>query len=1455
MKRPMLLCLGLVLLPQVARAEVDAIESRLLARLHALLAWKNVDGRPILISGPALRRTGAGLHTVRLQAGRELALELPSGAMLRLRRATGGISPGDVIGFRSNGSGLLAEFNWQTSVDGRDLLWRPVTVGPVTIRLERRAGAAPIDLAIFVSQQTYPEGLVPYRNSLPLGTTRATVGGARADEVRYGRLDGPVSLHVTGPKRIAVSTRLIYGLLDEDRQQSYRIEALLDGHFWRALEFETMPVTREALTLDGRGALLGRERTDWLEIPAGARRLTLRPSRPLLARAAAYDDNAWLFPALNAPRGLDQATGDPKAPTFWAVPPAAAAQDLDPALLEQATRRVARGNDARAGGLAAAARLTEVARTRPANRAIDRAAIALRGSHTFFRDVSPVAVTDGEQRQVMLPTPDGQRGAEGFTLPVPAAPAVFTYPLPPLEAPSELRLFAERAGLAAPAELLVQIGDGPARRLRVLPEHASQPLAILTLPLPAHARAVRLWRAPGSPAVRAGAQYRAARPPRLSDAAYRAELDLLGLASARALFTAGLRDALGCERWLADSTACPAWRRADSIAATELLNDWVPLYRLLRSRHRSLFEDLTPIAVAPQRIAALRAAGETGLADRLLRARALTLRGSERSAAFGELARQYARAGDLDAQLAVHAADLIDAGGVEAWRALAVLLRADGQQNYARQVELLAGVSPAGEPGEPAEALVVEHGGAAAIVARERALSFLAWIAQPNRPVKLAVPPGLHVKLELRPLIGSAPQANQVRVSSGSQMETLSLLGARASAGLDLIGLPVRVGTATEAIVPTHSNGGISIVPTGGPVLVTFSVARGSVAVLADRIRLNALLAAFDQDPESPAGRAALVEAAALAARVPEDAAAQALWRKFERRSRWRRLTGVDLSAGVRSVNAAGQPIESPALRARAALLAPLGPGERFLPSSGGLAVFFGNARANTITARLSLDNLPSYGTVPAAVLYRINDGPVRRAELAPHDALELSLAVPAGDHVVRFALAEPVENGFVRLRLSEPGAVIGGTGDRAYDVATASSPFVLSVAGPTWLRVDELRDGRTISSFRPVGPGVERLTFRPAAGRREGLFRLFALTPDAAELAISNTSPVEPSPGVPPQPLRVSDAPSASQVRFVDVLPLGRQEDGTTSIGLALQRRYPSTEEGEDGGRSERVDHFLEGRLVHRRFYEAARLYTRVELLGRVRTEGGPTLGTRAQLGKRLDGSPFAFTVGGSAFAQLVDGNRLEWSAYVEADIAWRQAIGPQTSQTFEIGAFARHLSLGPYEAARMRDLDLDIFNRYRSDHRKGLTATWRLSHSPWLDTRWRLQAAAVSNNNLSLDRASLNAEWEQLLGSVVVRAGWARTRFFADADRSQGRWDDTLRLGADWDRFQIRGRRLEIGARATYQIDRRDLAATVALTLHFGPARGYSDFMPGEVDFETLRARRLFSLPTNGLFDVSQD
>ena len=1466
MIRPIAVFLTGALLSGAVQAEVDPIESRLLAGVSPLLYWENIERKAAFLVAPATGQSVGRLQTFRLQAGRAISLQIPAGASLRLRRPVNALSTGDIVGFDSNGSGLLIQIAWLRSTDGRDLVFRNLRNLPSTVTIMRQAGASHIDIAFFVSKLVYPRNPVPYRSSFNLGTRRQTVRSISGSRTVYEDLRDPMTVTVIGPARIALATRLPYNDAGDDRQQTYRIETILDDRPWQALEYETMPTVSDPVTLEGSELPVGRERTEFLEVPAGRHMLTLRPSRPLLVRAAAYDLNAFLLPGLNAPADLEAAHAgtDTRAPMLWAVPPAAAGEDLEPGLLEQSVRRIARGNDRQAGGLVAAARLGEAARARPGDRALALAEDMVRGSHTFLRDVLPTDVQSGQQRRVELPALDERTPPTGYAVAVPTAPATLTYALPLLEAPTELRLFVPRAGLSVQAELRMQFNAGPAQSLRVLPSAEPQtgidahPVATLTVPLPAKTRQIRIWRMQGAPELQLGMQYRAARPPRLSNGAYGAELAQLGTSAAQALFVTGVRDAIDCAAWLSEPAGCPAWRDARSIAEIELLNDWVPMLRLLRSRHNALFKDVVPVVIGPDRLADVRSAGDDRLYARLLRAKALALEGAERLSTLVDLARYHEQIGDRDALLGIAALALTKDATQARLLTLANLLRATGQDPYAAQIERLTQTVPDAEPSpliEPAEPFIVESAGAVTLVARERALSFRAWIAQPDRPLKLHPPSGGYLRLAVRPLLGAGPPATRVQVDGGQISQRLLLDSAIPSVGLDLIGLAARAGTATDILVDLARGGTVTVRPSDGPALVTAEIDRNPLAPLAfspGYRRVAELLAIFDGDPTA---RGAIAEAAEISRMAPDDAEVQALWRKFERRSSWRTLSAVDISAGVRNIDVAETMVENPLLRARAGLMAPLASGERFLPDNGGLSLALSNARPTVVTAKLALNALPSYQPAPVKVQYKLDDGPVSEVELIPRlGNVDVTIPVTSGDHVVRFSLATPVPGSFVRLRLSEPGLVIGADRSREHLIATQAQPLVVSVAGPRWVRVDELRDGRTISSYRRVDASGARLVLKPPLGRREALFRLFELIPDPGPRTVREPRQFEPSLSIPPPILVIADHPAAEAVRIVDVLPLGSQEDGTVSASLGFQSRYPTADE-EDSGGIESADQFMEGRVTHRRYNEAVRLYSRAELVGRIRDAGGTTLGARGRLQNQDQFRGFSFGAGGSAYAQFLQNNRVAWSLSADADVVWRQAIDGRTTQAFEAGLFARHLSLDQQSAASLRNLDLDIYSRYRDDHRYGLNAAWRLGHTPWLDTRWRLEAAAQTNKNLSIDRASLTTGWEQLFGDIVVRSSYRRTRFFTDNDRARGRWGDTLRFSAEWDRFRVAGNRVELGVRATYRIDSRDFSGAVAMTWHFGPGRSYSDFAPGEIEFETLRERRVFALPVNDMVDVPQD
>ncbi|WP_448206759.1 hypothetical protein [Azospirillum sp. sgz302134] len=805
---------------------------------------------------------------------------------------------------------------------------------------------------------------------------------------------------------------------------------------------------------------------------------------------------------------------------------------------------------------------------------------------------------------------------------------------------------------------------------------------------------------------------------------------------------------------------------------------------------------------------------------------------------------------------------------------------------------------------EDASPLVTGHAGAATVVSTARDLPFAAFLTLPGNPVRLSVPGPATLRVEARPLHPSAkgaPANGWFRIRAGGTItggaaRPVSYTNNVPAAGLEALGAPGVPGTAV--VEPLTLPAGVSEVAVetdGTPLLVRVAVERpalplavlppatqGTLAAFgasapqaggaaapaapgeAVRARLDRLLAAFERAPER--NGAALAEAARLAQENAAVPGVPAVWGRFTRKARWERLASPESSAGVRTVPVEGWEPESPAVQARAALLKPLGPAEQLLGGTATVAVSIINTAAGEVEARLSPVTLPTMPAEPVEVRWWLDDGAPATLRVGPGRAPQtLRIPVPAGEHALRFALVNPVANRFVRLGLWErapDGSMVplAKRADRAYDVATAAEPLVHRIEGPAWLRIDELRDGNTLTRYRPVPAGWQAVDLRPEPGREEALLRVFRLVPDPTVVA-SDVEPLAPAPErTPDPPVTVADAPDIRGVRFDDGLPLGGQEDGTWSVTALVQRRL-ANDEPQTGTKPQPS---AELSAVHRYFDPARQLYWRTEFLARGWDLDRPTLGFTERVEHRPVDLPLVLRAGADLYGQRLPERGVEWSGTLQAGAAFRQELSEKTGHRMGATVFVRHLSLSQEEARGLGDIDPDVFTPYKATHRHGLRFSYSLTHSPWLDTRWVLNAGLTTTqsfNPLQPDNVALEVAWQQLFGPVVAEIGYRQARYFANGGRSAPLNDNRLRLGASYDHFLPSGERVELGFGVEKRLRTGDVTGLVSVTWHFGNGRGYRDFMPGEVPFDDIRGRRLFALSNNnvwandGVRDVGPD
>jgi hypothetical protein len=597
-----------------------------------------------------LARLGADTRCgVRLAAGGEAIVAFDPRGDLVLSGSLP-LRPGEVVIGVSDGSGVVAYPELRQ--EGAEVVLPRSGRGERALLHLRRA-AGPVDLLVRSVPPPEPEWRFASRFFLP-GPRVVLDWSAREAGGQYEVMeaDRPVSRTVIGPTRLAVRTRPLYDL-DADWQQSYRIEAALDGAPFGVLEFDSSPDLGNWIGRPGTRLGLGGSRTRYLDIPQGQHVLTVTASRDIVVQIAggapSRGSRAHGIWALDGTDGLSgRVCMGPDAETI--------------------ARRLARDNEWLGGGLIASASLASAAASRPEDPDLPAAALRLSGTATFFRDLVPATPKGLPQEVAYVLAPElaengaaSERAPEGFStglllgrllrgifLPVPGPEAPLTIELPDRGASSALRLIADHGSIHAPVDLSVSYDGAPPQRLRLLPgrelasgayapgpaahgllrlsEASGIPAAHLTgseafaahrpaapllagglaeLPLPAGVRRVRVWaEQEGRPLPpRVAVQYRASAVDRLSERAYRGEVARLGRDAARAAFADALTEAIACDAWLQAPDRCPrvaALRRSASIPLRELYNDWIPALRLIRARERGIFGTLPPdLRIAP----------------------------------------------------------------------------------------------------------------------------------------------------------------------------------------------------------------------------------------------------------------------------------------------------------------------------------------------------------------------------------------------------------------------------------------------------------------------------------------------------------------------------------------------------------------------------------------------------------------------------------------------------------------------------------------------------------------------------------------------------------------------------------------------------------------------------------------------------------------------------------------
>jgi len=575
--------------------------------------------------------------------------------------------------------------------------------------------------------------------------------------------------------------------------------------------------------------------------------------------------------------------------------------------------------------------------------------------------------------------------------------------------------------------------------------------------------------------------------------------------------------------------------------------------------------------------------------------------------------------------------------------------------------------------------------------------------------------------------------------------------------------------------------------------------------------------------------------------------------------SRWMQLPSVASSAGVRQLAVAGWQPESPALRVRKTLLAPSGKKEKIVAGDESLVLYLFNLAPTEVKISLGLEDISHLQPQPMTVLCHLDETPLPPVILTrDHPDRSLNITVPIGEHTFRIRIEKRVQNQFLRVGAWEsPVQEIHflESRDRLYHVATRDEPVAVQMEGPALLRVDEWRDGETLTRYRMVETGLQNLAFSPGPRQKESLFRLFKLESypkkpvETVREARAETFPVK----LPV--IRIAATPEAKQVRFKDDFPLGGQDEGTWSFTGLLARRRNFQEDREV---EKNPEDFFQMSATNRYFNETLNSHNYLEMLGRIRRHGGPTAGLREQFYYRPKWMPVLLSLSGQLFMQRpesIHSGPLEWSTLFRGSISQKRPIGPKTYHIPALSIFGRILSMNRNTRYSPEDLDQDIFTPYKADHKSGVVIRDVIKHRPWLDTLWYGAGSLASNSNFNLikpDHFRIGVGWKQLIGEFMVNVVYRFNYFFADSDRKNSITRQIPGLDLTWNHWFKNQHRLEAGFSISRDLESGEESGMLFITWHMGNGRGYRDYLPREVDFLDIRTREIPQERNNEIQDV---
>lgn len=387
-----------IVVTPIQSEEIDPISVARVPPSDLPIVWENLEANEQWVGGAEPRYdSGRKLHLVCLQPGQFVECKLLPRAVIRVQGCHAELTTDDIEVWTSDGSFIYQAQKTLVDRSTKSLVAVPDSFDTSLVRIvcpETRSTC--IVIAVFTSRHIELPYLDGYQCDLVDNENVTLTYSQNGDKDPYALLleNRSFGMNVVGPAWIRTETRLQYKPTDTRSFQPYRLYVSMDGALLRVVEMEPRFERFNRMHVDGREMSVSTKEHGYVFVPAGEHHLAFEATACCLFRAHRFTDD--LCKKMNRPFRLPH-TNRPldSFASIWQIPDELvgiqpAVPENESSLLRVALRS-ARDNRFRNGGVRGYEMMRAVAATRPDRPEISRIAQSIRGIHSYYRDLLPLA--------------------------------------------------------------------------------------------------------------------------------------------------------------------------------------------------------------------------------------------------------------------------------------------------------------------------------------------------------------------------------------------------------------------------------------------------------------------------------------------------------------------------------------------------------------------------------------------------------------------------------------------------------------------------------------------------------------------------------------------------------------------------------------------------------------------------------------------------------------------------------------------------------------------------------------------------------------------------------------------------------------------------------------------------------------------------------------------------------